>query len=259
MGAVTPVLLFFVETLAIRLSNMLYFRKRKQLQMEKIMKKTIYTEIAYLIGIVLLALGTALMERADYGMSMVVAPAYILYLKISQTWSFFTFGMAEYVIQALLLVLLCIVVRKAKFSYLFSFVTTVFYGIMLDGFMLIMPEVGMSQTVIRVVFFLAGFLVCAMGVSLLFHTYIAPEAYELFVKEVSDRYNLNINKVKTVYDCTSCLVGILASFIVFGFGHFEGVKAGTFLCAIANGFTIGCFTRFFEKHWSFKNKFLREK
>ena len=41
------------------------------------MKRTFYTETAYAIGIVALALGTALMEKADYGMSMVVAPAYL--------------------------------------------------------------------------------------------------------------------------------------------------------------------------------------
>ena len=47
------------------------------------MKRTFYTEMAYIIGIVTLAFGTALMERADFGMSMVVAPAYLIYLKIS--------------------------------------------------------------------------------------------------------------------------------------------------------------------------------
>ena len=38
-----------------------------------------YTELAYVLGILALALGTALMERADFGVSMVVAPAYLLH------------------------------------------------------------------------------------------------------------------------------------------------------------------------------------
>ena len=39
-------------------------------------KKTlIYSEAAYLIGLVVLAFGVALMEAADFGVSMVVAPA----------------------------------------------------------------------------------------------------------------------------------------------------------------------------------------
>ena len=43
------------------------------------MKKTFYCEAAYAIGLACLALSTALMATADFGVSMVVAPAYILH------------------------------------------------------------------------------------------------------------------------------------------------------------------------------------
>ena len=46
--------------------------------MEK--QRVFFTELAYVLGILALALGTALMERADFGVSMVVAPAYLLHL-----------------------------------------------------------------------------------------------------------------------------------------------------------------------------------
>jgi uncharacterized membrane protein YczE len=49
-------------------------------------KKVFSSELAYLFGILILALGTAFMEKADFGMSMVVAPAYLIHLKISQTY-----------------------------------------------------------------------------------------------------------------------------------------------------------------------------
>ena len=42
-------------------------------------KRTFYTEVAYILGIVVLAAGNALMEKANLGMSMVVAPAYLLH------------------------------------------------------------------------------------------------------------------------------------------------------------------------------------
>lgn len=95
-------------------------------------KKVFYTEIAYVWGLVLLAFGTALMERADFGMSMVVAPAYLAYLKISQFAGWFTFGMAEYCFQAILLVLMSVLLRRFKSMYLFSFCTAVLYGVVLD-------------------------------------------------------------------------------------------------------------------------------
>ena len=58
--------------------------------------KNFYTEIAYVLGVILVALGTALVERANFGVSMVVAPAYVIYQKLSQTFSFFTFGMSAF-------------------------------------------------------------------------------------------------------------------------------------------------------------------
>ena len=66
-------------------------------------KKIFYTEYAYVIGIVLLALSTALTVLADFGVSMVIAPAYLLHLKVSEYLPFFSFGMAEYTLQAVLL------------------------------------------------------------------------------------------------------------------------------------------------------------
>lgn len=215
------------------------------------MKKTFYTEAAYLIGILTLALGTALMERADFGMSMVVAPAYLVYLKVSEYLTWFTFGMAEYCFQAFLILALTLVMRGFKRKYLFSFLTAFLYGNVLDLMMKtinLLPGNGIAQ---RTAFYLLGMLICAIGVSLLFHTYISPEAYELFVKELSVRFHLNINKTKTAYDCTSCLIAIALSFLFYGFGHFEGVKLGTVFCALINGWIIGRCSKLFERYFKF--------
>ena len=87
----------------------------------------------------------------------------------------------------------------------------------------------------------------------MFHTYISPEAYELFVKEVSAKIHMNINKFKTIYDCVSCVVAILLSFAFFGLWHFEGIKLGTILCALINGWMISRFSWIFEKVFEFKD------
>ena len=99
-------------------------------------KRIFYCEIAYAIGIVVLAFGTAFMERADFGMSMVVAPAYLIHLKVSQFIPFFSFGMAEYVLQAALLISLSFVMRKVKKSYLLSFATAVVYAFITSSLIL---------------------------------------------------------------------------------------------------------------------------
>ena len=58
-------------------------------------KRILYCELAYFLGIIVLAFGTALMEKADFGISMVVAPAYLIHLKVSEYVPFFSFGMSE--------------------------------------------------------------------------------------------------------------------------------------------------------------------
>ena len=214
------------------------------------MKRRFSSEFAYVLGIVFLACGVVLMEKADFGVSMVVAPAYLLYRWLSPAWSFFTFGMAEYCLQAVLLVIMTLIIRKFRGSYLFSFVTAVIYGFVLDGFMRLGSALPAELFWQRLIYYGLGMLICSAGVSFMFHTYLSPEVYELFVKEVSAHFHININRFKTVYDCTSCLVGILMSFLAFGLWHFEGVKWGTVLCALVNGWLIGRFSAFLEKHWS---------
>lgn len=217
-------------------------------------KKTVfYSEIAYIVGMITLAVGTAFMERADFGISMVVAPAYLIHLKVSQALPFYTFGMSEYIFQAFLLILLSVVMRRFKKSYLFSFVTAVLYGITLDLTMSLVSLLPFSGMWARVVYYVLGMALCSVGVAFFFKTYISPEAYELFVRDVSDRYSAGITKVKTVYDVVSCLIGVIMSFIFFGLWHFEGVKAGTILCALINGFMIGKISAYLDKTFDFKD------
>ena len=214
-------------------------------------KHNFYSELAYLVGLVVLAAGTALMERADFGMSMVVAPAYLLHLKISTFLPFFSFGMAEYVLQAVLLLVMGLLLRSFKLSYLGSFITAVIYGIVLDVEMSLLALIPGSSLVGRVVCYVLGMLFCAIGIAFLFHTYLSPEAYELLVKELVAKYGWNLSKVKTIYDCTSCLIAVILSFVFFGFGHFEGVKWGTILCALINGTIIGICNDWLGRHFVF--------
>ncbi len=217
-----------------------------------VMRKTkFYTELAYVLGIAALALGTALMERADFGLSMVVAPAYLIYLKLSQVWGFVTFGMAEYTLQACLLAVMVLILRRFRISYLFSFVTAVIYGFALDGSMTLVALFGSGSIVWRISFYAVGLLLCAGGVALIFRTYIAPEVYELFVKKVSAKLRCDISRFKVIYDCASCLIAVVLSFMFFGWWHFEGVKLGTVVCALVNGWLIGFIGRWLDSRLDF--------
>lgn len=127
------------------------------------MKKVFYSEWAYVFGIVFLAVATAFTKQADLGLSMVVAPAYILHLLLSPIFPFVTFGTATYLFQGLLLVATCIVIRRFRVSYLFSFVTAVIYGFLLDGAVLLVSLIPADHLAVRIAMFGVGTVVCALA------------------------------------------------------------------------------------------------
>ncbi len=96
------------------------------------MKIKIKSEILYLFSVTLIALAVAVCMRADLGMSMIGAPAYILkiYTGLSMT-------LCEYIVQFIVFVLFCIVMRKFRVVYFTSFLTGLLYGAILKLFQLI--------------------------------------------------------------------------------------------------------------------------
>ena len=60
--------------------------------------------------------------------------------------------------------------------------------------------------------------------------------------------------MKMAFDCFSVVLGIVLSFSFFGFGVFHGVKLGTIVCALINGFLISRFSKLLEHFFEFKNK-----
>lgn len=204
-----------------------------------------FGEWAYVFGIIFLAIGVMMFTKADMGMSMVVAPAYLISMKVS----FLTFGMAEYVFQAILLIVFCLVLRKFSWKYLFSFATALIYGAVLDLVLLIMKNINPVTLTSRVAFFAGGMLISSMGIAFFFRTYLPLEVYELFVKGISERFNWSTSKFKIVYDCCSCVLAIVMSLLFFG--RLQGIGLGTVICALANGNLIGWTSRLLEKYIDF--------
>ena len=210
-------------------------------------KRTFSTELCFVLGIILLAFSATCMAKSDLGLSMVVAPAYLLHLKIG-----ISFGTAEYCLQAVLLLLMMLILRRFRLTYLLSFLTAVIYGVVLDAFMLIIefPELSMMA---RVALFVVGLFAGAAGLAFFFKSYLTPLVYELFVREMAKKINVPLSYFKTYFDIVFCILAIMLSFAFFGFGHFEGVKAGTVVCALLNGWLIGRYTESFDKKFVFKD------
>lgn len=221
------------------------------------MKKVKFsTELTYVLAMIIMPVAVEFAKYADFGLSMVVSPAYLMSRLVPFEW--FTFGRAEYCVQALLLVAMCIVMRKFKVSYLFSFLTAFIYGNILDGLDLFMCRLQTEILWLRIIYFALSLVLTALSVSLFFNTYFIPQAYDFFVREVPKKFSLNRNRFKLIYDWSSFAVSAALCAVLYyitykstGKGVIEGIGIGTIICAILNSFLIGAFSKLWDKHIEF--------
>ena len=213
------------------------------------MKKPFPAEIFYIFGIVFVAFSVSFMEKGGYGLSTVVGPAYVLYRKLTLTWPIVSFGMMEYTFQGFLLIIMCLVIRRFRVSYLFSFVTAVVYGLTLNAVLALTAPIQPASLIGRIACYAFGLLIGSVGIACILHTYFAPEVYELIIKEIPRRFHLSLGKFKTGFDITFFITTILLSFLFFGFGKFVGVGIGTVVCALINGTLIASVSNWIDRHF----------
>lgn len=211
-------------------------------------KLTLHSEAVYVLAILTLSFAVAMVSAADFGVSMIVAPAYILSLAVDAL----TFGQSEYILQAALFVVFCIAMRKFSPVYLTSFVTCLIYGAVLDMWRAVIPAFNPEITApgafpmyIRVIFFVLGMLLTAFSVALFFKTYLYPQVYDFFVKGVSSKYGFNITKFKRIFD--ACCLTAAAAMTLLIFRGFRGIGVGTLVMTAFNGVIIGWFSKLFDK------------
>lgn len=209
-------------------------------------------EVAYFAAIILLSLAVAILSAADFGISMIVAPAYLLSLKTS----ILSFGQAEYVVQACVFPLLCVVLKKFRISYLFSFGTCLIYGLVLDLWRKIPffdPSVtppGSMNLPLRIAMFIIGMILTSFSVALFFKTYLFPQVYDFFVKAVSSKYGIKLSVLKTIVDLSCLTASVIMTFAFFG--EIRGIGWGTLVMALLNGTVIGFFSNLLDKAFDFQ-------
>ena len=206
-------------------------------------------ELAYVFGLLIMPFAVAFTVKADLGMSMVAAPAYI----ISQKISVISYGTTEYLFQAVFLILMCIIIRKARLSFLTSFATAVVYGYLLDFAVYVTGFIPADSLFVRIPLFILGMLMTSLAVAFFFNTYLAPCAYDFFVRVVGHEKKLNMRKWKLSFDFSMLCLSIVLSLILFH--KFVAISYGTFVMAAINGNIIAFFSNTMQKHIDFFDRF----
>ena len=158
-------------------------------------------ELAFVLGTFFIALGVALMEKGGLGMSMVTSQSNINSLAVP----FLTFGMADYMLQGLLLIGYYIIVRRFDWKNILSFFSAFIFGVVLDGIMWVLRDLQAASLIQRILFFAAGMLTNSLGVAFFFQTYLPLQVYELFVTGIVERFGWKLHRVKSCFDMCCCL------------------------------------------------------
>ena len=213
-------------------------------------KIRIYSEFVYIIAQLGLTLAVAIIAAADFGVSMIVAPAYI----VSQKFTLFTLGQWDYIIQGVLFIIFCICMKKFKLTYFVSFITCVIYGTILDiwraAIPLLNPNItapGSIELWQRIIMFVVGELLTAFTVMLFFKSYIYPQVCDLFVKGITQKYGFDQTKCKRVYDISCLTLSLILTLVLFK--GFVGIKLGTIIITLVNSVLIGFFSKIYDKYF----------
>lgn len=214
-------------------------------------------ETSWVLGTVLCGLGVCLSANSGFGVSMVAAPAYILYIKMNSFFPWLTFGMTEYFLQGTLVLFCCVVMGRFKWKYLLSFGTAICYGFCLDFWRILFGTAVYPLLWQRIFSGIAGMLITAFAIALFLRTYLPQEAYELVVKELTEKTGANMHKIKWIYDITSLVAAVLLMLFFFHRFSLDMIGIGTLLLTLCNTPLIALFGRILDKHVTFSPAFPR--
>lgn len=174
------------------------------------------SELLWVLGNVFVALGVTLCSKANLGVSMIAAPAFIISEALSGVLPMMSVGITEYLIQGLMLIFMCVLIRRFTWKYLFSFASAVIYGYVLDFFLWAFGWLAGTTVLQRWLILIIGDCFTAFGVACFFRTYLPLQVYELFVAETSRFFKIGINKMKWIFDASLLVVSIVLAVALFG-------------------------------------------
>lgn len=207
-------------------------------------------EIGWVLGILLCTLGIALCTKASFGLSMIAAPAYIIHVKLSEVFSWYTQGTSEYIFQIALIVITFLITFKFKIKYVLSFATAILSGFALDFWLFLLGGNGTYELLSsRIIAFIIGECLSSLAIAFFFRTTLPVQGYELLVSEIAEKFHFNVDKVKMVNDICYFVISILLA--LFLNHSLQGIGIGTVIITLVNAPIIAFFGKILDKLFSF--------
>ena len=208
-------------------------------------------ELALLISLFFTALGIDLLAMSDLGISPLLSPAYVL-SEITPL----SYGFCSTVFQIMLLSSICIVSKKLRLDYAFSFMWGIVFGVFLDFWEFVLPPLPQILAV-RLLIWIFGIFILAVFLSVAMATKLPMMPCDSFTRDMSELLGIPFKRFRTGCDLTCVTVAALISFR-FG-GRLIGLGIGTLFFALSFGSIAAYFKVRAEKHLKFKPLFMPTK
>ena len=186
----------------------------------------------YCLGLLILAFGIALAVNCRLGVSPVSSLPYVVSLI-----SGISLGTCTTIIYALYVLLQMAFSRKFQPALLLQLVFSTIFGYFVDGAKFILGDFCLPTYLGQLTMLAASILLIGFSLVLYIDVKIAPMPAEGLVGCIADKWGKPFSRIKTLFDCTSVLVGAVLCFLFLG--RLVGIREGTVLTALLAGRIMG--------------------
>lgn len=194
-----------------------------------------------LIGMFLYACGVILTKNCDLGISPITSVAYAMSLisGISLGWCTSLFNILLFILQKALL--------RSKYTWrtlLSQAGMSILFSIFIDSAGILLGSICPSAYVSRIVLFVFGCFVLAVGMNLILHAKFVILPAEGAVAAIQSKSGRSFGTTKIAFDAVMVL---MTSALTIIFLHqLKGIREGTILAVVL----IGNFSRLFTRKWN---------
>ena len=194
-------------------------------------KIKVASELSLLFGITLVALSTSFFAKASFGISPLLSLPYVLAALLPSL----TYGMWSILFQIALVAALCVVTRRMRMGYIASFALSALFGVLSDLFLFLFAFLP-DTLPFRICWFVVGFALLSVGVAFSLTARLPLMPFDTFPRDLSVHLKVRFGTVKTAFDLTTAIIGLVLGFVFLG--GLVGIGVGTAVCALLLGTTI---------------------
>lgn len=191
----------------------------------------------YILGLMVLAFGIALSVNSNLGVSPVSSLPYV----VSQIVNI-SLGTCTIIVYTIYIFAQMALTRKFQPTLLLQLVFSTIFGYFVDGAKFILGDFMLPTYFGQLAMLAASIVLIAFSLVLYIDVQLAPMPAEGLVGCIADKLGKPFSKIKTLFDCTSVLVGIILCLVFLG--KLVGIREGTIITAMLAGRLMGILRKY---------------